>query len=203
MRDRAIRGLVLPATALALGLATGGCMTAEPVKVTRFHLGAPIDRLAVAVQPNPSATNVAGLEAQLYGDAVRQALTAQGFAAAAPGEAAPLVASFTLARTVRETAPARSPVTIGIGGGSFGGGGGGGGSIGFGVGKRRAREAYVTELGVQIRRGAAGEVVWEGRAQTQADTRSAAAQPAATARKLADALFKGFPGESGRTISVQ
>ena len=36
-----------------------------------------------------------------------------------------------------------------------------------------------------------------------ADTRSAAAQPAATARKLADALFKGFPGESGRTISVQ
>lgn len=201
MRKRAIT-----AASLLAALALGGCMTPAPVKVTRFHLGAPIDRVAVSVQPNPSATNVAGLEANLYASAVQEALVAQGFTPEVAGQPAPLVASFTLARTIREIEPARSPVTIGIGGGSFGGGVGGGvgggASVAFGVGKKRAREAYVTELGVQIRRGAAGEVIWEGRAQTQADTRSPEAQPPATARKLAQALFKGFPGESGRTISV-
>lgn len=202
MRNRSIA-----VVALSAALALGGCMTPAPVKVTRFHLGTPIDRAAVSVQPDPSATNVAGLEAGLYGAAVQEVLVAQGFAPATPGQTAPLVASFTLTRTVREIEPARSPITIGIGGGGFGGGigggGGGGASIGFGVGKKRAREVYVTELSVQIRRGAAGEVIWEGRAQTEADTRSPEAQPPATAHKLAQALFKGFPGESGRTISVK
>ena len=188
----------------APALMLSGCQTAAPVKVTRFHLNAPLDRGAVLVIANPVATNIAGLEGELYAGAIRDAMAAQGFAAGDQG--APLVASFTVGRTIREIEPPRAPVTIGIGGGSFGGGigggVGGGASIGFGVGKKRAREAYVTELGVQMRRGAAGEIVWEGRAITEADTRSPDAQPPATARKLAQALFKGFPGESGRTISV-
>ncbi|MBA4041545.1 MAG: hypothetical protein DI607_11015 [Sphingomonas hengshuiensis] len=187
-------------------LALSGCMTAAPVKVTRFHLGAPIERVAITVEPDAAAVNVAGLEAGLYADAVRSALAAQGFVAADAGTPAPLVARFTLTRTVRETEPARAPVTIGLGGGSFGGGVGGGvgggASVGFGVGKTRAREAYVSELRVAIRRGAAGDVIWEGRAQHQADTRSPDAQPPVVARKLADALFRGFPGESGRSITV-
>lgn len=187
--------MMIPALLLA------GCETAVPTKVTRFHLGPPIERAAVSVVPNPAASNIAGLEADIYAAALRDALAGQGFAAGDPR--APLVASFTVGRTVREIEPPHSPVTIGIGGGGFGGGVGGGASVGFGVGKKRGREAYVTELGVQLRRGAAGEIVWEGRAVTEADTRSADAQPAATARKLAQALFQGFPGESGRTISVK
>ncbi|MEB3067445.1 hypothetical protein, partial [Parvimonas micra] len=87
---------------------------------------------------------------------------------------------------------------IGLGGGGFGGGVGGGGSVAFGVGKPRGREAYVTELSVQIKRAGGGGVIWEGRARSEDDTRSPAAQPAATAQKLAAALLKGFPGESGR-----
>lgn len=189
---------VMAAPALMLG----GCQTANPVKVTRFHLNAPIDRGAVLVMANPAATNIAGLEGDLYAAAIREALVGQGFSAGDQG--APLVASFTVGRTIREIEPPHSPVQIGIGGGGgFGGGVGGGASVGFGVGKKRGRDAYVTELGVQIRRGAAGEIVWEGRAITEADTRSPDAQPPATARKLAQALFKGFPGESGRTISVR
>lgn len=185
-----------------IALTLSGCMTAAPVKVTRFHLGAPIERVAITVEPDAATANVGGLEAGLYADAVRGALGALGFGPAGPGATAPLVARFTLTRTVRETEPARAPVTIGLGGGSFGGGVGGGASVGFGVGKTRAREAYVSELRVAIRRGAVGEVIWEGRAQHQADTRSPDAQPPVVARKLADALFRGFPGESGRTITV-
>ncbi|WP_066651996.1 MULTISPECIES: DUF4136 domain-containing protein [Sphingomonas] len=193
--------------ALATAMAVlGGCETATPVKVTRFHLNAPLDRGGVIVAANPALSNIAALEADLYAAAIRDAMAAQGFAPSSDA-AAPLYASFTVGRTIREVEPARSPVTIGIGGGSFGGGVGGGvgggASVAFGVGKKRAREAYVTELSVQIRRGAAGEIVWEGRALTEADTRSPDAQPPATARKLAQALFKGFPGESGRTISVK
>lgn len=194
--------MTLAAVALVAALALGGCETATPVKVTRFHLNQAIDRGAILVQPDPAATNVAGLEARLYADAIAQALAAQGFAAAAAGSPAPMIASFTLTRTTRELEPARRPVTIGLGGGSFGGGVGGGGSVAFGVGKTRTREAYVTELAVQIRRASGGDVVWEGRARSEDDTRSPAAQPQAAAQKLAMALFKGFPGESGRTISV-
>lgn len=193
--------VALMSSMAAPALMLGGCQTASPVKVTRFHLNAPLDRGAVLVMANPAATNIAGLEGDLYANAIREAMAAQGFAAG--DQAAPLVASFTVGRTIREIEPPHAPVTIGIGGGGFGGGVGGGASVGFGVGKKRGRDAYVTELGVQIRRGAAGEIVWEGRAITEADTRSLEAQPPATARKLAQALFKGFPGESGRTISVQ
>lgn len=197
MHNRRIRSAIGMAA-----LVLSGCMTAAPVKVTRFHLGAQIERATILVEPDAAATNVSGLESGLYADAVRSALAAQGFVAADPGASAPLVARFTLTRAVRETEPARAPVTIGLGGGGFGGGVGGGANVGFGVGKTRAREAYISELRVQIRRGAASEVIWEGRAQHQADTRSPDAQPPVVARKLADALFRGFPGESGRTITV-
>jgi len=183
-------------------LAAGCAAPPAPVRVTRFHLGAPIDRVAVAVAPDPGSSNVAGLEAALYERAIAAELAAQGFGTGG-GTAEPLLASFSVTRTLREIEPARSPVTIGIGGGSFGGGVGGGGSLAFGVGKKRGREAYVTELAVQLRRRPAGDVVWEGRAQTSADTRAPEAQPEATARKLSRALFQGFPGESGRTISVR
>jgi hypothetical protein len=44
--------------------------------------------------------------------------------------------------------------------------------------------------------------VWEGRAETQAPANAPAAQPGLAADKLASALFKDFPGESGRTITV-
>jgi hypothetical protein len=45
-------------------------------------------------------------------------------------------------------------------------------------------------------------VIWEGRAVQSAKAGSPAAQPAIAASKLAEALFKDFPGVSGETIRV-
>jgi hypothetical protein len=49
---------------------------------------------------------------------------------------------------------------------------------------------------------ARGNTVWDGRAQTTARANSPATQPGLIAQKLADALFAGFPGESGRTVTI-
>jgi hypothetical protein len=46
-------------------------------------------------------------------------------------------------------------------------------------------------------------VVWEGRARLEARDGTPYASSAAAVDKLAMALFKDFPGESGRTISVK
>ena len=43
----------------------------------------------------------------------------------------------------------------------------------------------------------------EAVAATEARADSPMAQPAAAVEKLADALFRDFPGESGRTIRVE
>ena len=52
--------------------------------------------------------------------------------------------------------------------------------------------------------GASGPgVIWEGRGHTEADSRLPDAAPENAARKLTEALFQGFPGESGRTITVK
>ena len=183
---------------MALAALLGGCTTANPVRVTRFHLDQPIERGAVAVLPAPGG-DPTSLEFQLYARSVGAALSAQGFSTAAAG---PYEAVVAIARESRPVGVAQKPVSIGIGGGSFGSGFGGGGSIGFGVGKARQREVYVTQLSVQLRRLPQRDIVWEGRAITEADTRAQAAQPQATADKLARALFTGFPGQSGRTITV-
>jgi hypothetical protein len=55
-----------------------------------------------------------------------------------------------------------------------------------------------TRLIVRIERRSDGTVIWEGRAET-----GAAADPAASVQRLAAALFRDFPGASGRTITVR
>jgi hypothetical protein len=45
--------------------------------------------------------------------------------------------------------------------------------------------------------------VWEGRAQTGGLSGRADTQPRVTAERLASALFRGFPGESGVTTTVR
>lgn len=187
----AIIGLLLASAASA----------ATPVRVTRFHFNAPIERGSVTVEPI-AGTDPASLENRLYADAIRAEMLRQGFQPEQPGTPSALLATVTFKREVRDLGTAPPPVSIGIGGGSFGGGVGGGGSIGFGVGKGRHREAYVTRIEVQLRR-ADRTVIWEGRAENEVDASKRDAQPAVLADKMARALFRGFPGESGRTITVR
>lgn len=203
--------------AIGLGLAAAalaGCTTTTasgPVDVTRFHLGAPLERGTISVEPLPGGGPVPSLEFQTYADAVRDQLLASGYTAAVPGVPAQYLGVVSFARTTRELAPRQSPFSVGLGAGGFSGGGGrrGGGGVGLGggvsfpIGKARVREAVASELAVQIRRRSDGTVIWEGRAQTVADVRAPEAQASAAAGKLARALFQGFPGESGRTITVK
>lgn len=187
----------------------GGCATAgpQPVEVTRFHLGAPLERGTLKVEPVPGYA-MSSLEFQTYAAAVQAEATRSGFGAAGANDLTQFVAAVGFRRETREGPPRESGVSIGLGGGGSTGGyrGGGvglGGGISFPIGKRRARAVVVTGLDVTIRRRGDGTTVWEGHAVTSAAATAPEAQADATARKLAVALFRGFPGESGRTITVK
>ena len=192
----------------ALGLA--GCTTTgslPPTEVIRYHLGTPIARGTIAVQPlsGPAAPS---LEFQTYAAAVQGELARVGYAAAAPGASPDFVATVDFQRANRVGPPRRSPISIGLGGGGYSGGyrGGGvglGGGISFPLGRSRRSEVVMSQLSVTIKRRADQTSIWEGRAQGVSDARAPEANTQGLARKLAAALFTGFPGESGRTIEVK
>jgi hypothetical protein len=186
-----------------------GCATTTasgPVEVTRFHLGSPLETGTVTVDPMPGG-GAPSLEFKTYAAAVETELLRSGFSVPPPGASGQYLAVVGFTRTAREGPPRSSGLTVGIGGGGYSGGRGGGvglgGGVSFPVGKPRTREIILTELSVQIRRRSDGTAIWEGRAQTQADARATDAEASAAAGKLANALFRGFPGESGRTITVR
>ncbi|KQM64254.1 hypothetical protein ASE75_09685 [Sphingomonas sp. Leaf17] len=198
-------------TGMAIGLAgigLAGCATnirTMPTEVLRYHLGAPIARGTVSVVP--LAAGPASLEFRSYAAAVEGQLLKQGYSLPAAGMRADYVATVNFTRTSQDGPPTRSPFSIGLGGGSFTGGRGGGVGLGGGlnvpVGGGKPTAIVVSELAVTIKRTADQSPIWEGRAQNAADVRSIDAQPDASAGKLARALFTGFPGESGRTITVK
>ncbi|MGN6690525.1 MAG: DUF4136 domain-containing protein [Sphingopyxis sp.] len=191
----------------AAALAFGGCATAvPPVEVTRFHNAvpgwAPGTRYAVATAPldGPSA-GIPSLEWESYRTAVDQQLQRQGLVAAGSNEKAPLLVRIAFERSQQAPAARRSPVSVGVGGstGSYGSGVGLGLGINLGGGPKRMADL---QLSVRIDDVASGQAIWEGRALTAVPVKAPAAQPSLAAVKLAEALFKDFPGESGRTISV-
>lgn len=199
---------------IALGtaaLALAGCSTTgrlPPTEVIRYHLGAPIERGTVSVEPLTSGGAPASLEFKTYAAAVESELLKLGYTPSALGATPQFVAVVSFTRGVQEGPPRPSPFSIGLGGGGFSGGrrGGGvglGGGIGIPIGRSRPNEIVVTQLGVTIKRRVDLSPVWEGQAHTAADPRKPDATAAGQAAKLARALFLGFPGESGRTIEVK
>ncbi|MDF0490900.1 hypothetical protein PX554_22475 [Sphingomonas sp. H39-1-10] len=197
--------MAFPALALAGCATTGG----SPVQVTRFNIGEPLETGTLAVQPMPGGSP-ASLEFKTYAAAVQTEALKYGYGVPAAGEPGQFLAIVGFARTTEEDGPAqRSGVSLGLGGGGFTGGrrsGGGvglGGGISFPIGKPKQRYVILTELSVQIKRRSDSTVVWEGRARTATPETAAAAQADVTAHKLADALFRGFPGKSGSTITVR
>lgn len=186
--------------ALAAGCTTTGAR--PPIDVTRYHLSEPFERTTVTVMPMTGSMNDATPEFRAYADAVQAELSRLGYVPATSDRPAGYIASVSFTRASRGVVQERPPVSIGLGGGSFGGGVGLGGGVSFGLGKRKNNEILVSQLWVQLRRRAGENVIWEGRAETTGvglrDN-----QPAATAQRLAAALFKDFPGESGITITVK
>ncbi len=172
-----------------------------PVEVTRFHAPQLSQaRGTIAIEPlvGPDA---ASLEFRTYAAAVRTAAQAAGFTVQDSGS--DMVAYVAQQSTIRPRAvPGRtSPVSVGVGGstGSYGSG------LGLGIGinlSGRPKDVVLHEMQVQIRRRGEPDNIWEGRAVTQAREGTPAAQRGIAAGKLANALFKDFPGRSGETISV-
>jgi hypothetical protein len=192
MRLRRFSVLLLPVAAL------GACMTpTRPVEVTRFHLGQVNERGTVAVEPAPGGA--AGMEFGIYARAVEQELNRLGFAPVDGVGQSLYVAVVDVRTGTRERAGGGSPVSIGIGGGTGGWNSGVGGGISFGLGGGRGGLVVGTQLSVQLKRRSDQSIVWEGRARGEASERDSGL----LAQRLAIALFRDFPGESGRTISAR
>lgn len=194
---------ILSTALLASAVLLSGCATSirpGPVEATRFHLGTPIAGDSISVEPMNAFAGVSP-EDQVYIGAVSGELAKLGFTPGG-GEASPYIAAVSYKHESQGSVRTPPAVTIGLGGGSYSGGRRGGVGLGGGVGipvGGKTVQVVATELTVQIKRRSDKSIVWEGRAVTE----QAGMQPADTAARLAKALFKGFPGESGITITVK
>lgn len=192
------------ALSIVLGtLLLAGCVApVGPVQVTRFHAAdtSPLGKGMIAVEPAPG-TDGKSLEWQTYQIAVQRQLALLGYAEAAAGQGSQ-VAQLRVSRAVADPVRREGPVSVGVGGstGSYGSGLGIG--LGFNLGGKPAQQVQ-TELGVMIRDRATGQTLWEGRASFAVDSRSPLASTDLAAAKISEALFKGFPGQSGETIEVK
>ena len=181
-------------------LALAGCATAPGVQVTRFHLNQPLAPGQISIEPMMAADR-GSPEFRTYADIVGAELARVGFTET-PGLArSEQVAVVQVDRGFFD-GPPRSSFSIGIGGGSYGWHGGAGGGVGTTFAGKPTQ--YVsTRLIVQIKRRSDGTTIWEGRAETSARFGQPEAQPPAAVQHLASAMFEGFPGVSGRTITVK
>jgi hypothetical protein len=171
-------------------------------EVTRFHLGQPIARSTVAVEAaNPSLTNTP--EFHTYQEIVGRQLTRLGWTVVNTVGQSEQVAVVDVRQEMRSGPPRRPPVTIGVGGGTGGWRSGVGGGVAFGVGGGGPRAIASTALEVRLKRRSDGSVIWEGRGHAEGSARGPYGQPGPAVERLADALFRDFPGESGRTITIR
>jgi len=192
-----------------VALALAGCASQMPeARITRFHLGQPIAPGEVTVEPR-DPTLAGDLEFRTYAAIVQAEFTRLGFHPVENLPRSELVAVTEVSRSWRPTGQySGSSMSIGLGGGSGGGWHGGtsvglGGSISFPLGKQKERMDVITRLSVQLKRRSDGTVIWEGRAESVARDGTPYAQPEAAVRRLAGALFQGFPGRSGEIITVR
>ena len=202
-------------SSLAAALLLSGCVVPTgPVEVTRFNRvaegaqygsGSYSVRLAdqAALTGEGNAGSGGELAASPYLAAVSREMQRAGYSEASGGS--DVVAEVSV--TVRDLGKrqSRGPVSVGVGGST----GGYRSGVGVGVGLdltsllNRPKARILTEISVRILKpGEENTVIWEGRAAQEASAGSPAAQPGIAASKLAEALFQGFPGESGETITV-
>jgi hypothetical protein len=174
--------------ALTVALALAGCATSRErgasqaaggVDVTRTHLGGPIARAQIAVEPvNAADRNQPDFEA--LAGIVERHLVGKGYAIAPNRPASEQIARITV------TQGSRAALTSGW-------------PAGLGPASRQAN-VVATMLDVRIQRRSDGTVFWQGRAVTET---AAGTSRAAVVERLAEALFRDFPGESGRTIRIR
>lgn len=174
--------------ALTLAAALGACSTsrggggadaAGGIDVTRTHLGTQIARAQIAVEP-VNAADANNPDWAAFSNAVERQLARHGYTIAANRPASEQIARVTV------TQGSRAALTTGW-------------PAGLGAGSREAN-AVATLLDVRIQRRSDGSVFWQGRAVAEMPASTPRAQ---VVEQLAEALFRDFPGESGRTIRVR
>lgn len=195
---------VLFASLLLAGCAAemGGSSGAS---VTRFHLGQQIARGPIAVEPaDPADAN--SLEFGQIARSVERELARLGWAVDARTGGTEQVAVVRVDQAARQGRRGGGvSVGVGVGGASFGRRSAVGGGVGATVpvsGYRRG-QLVATLLSVRIQRRSDATVAWEGRAEMEAPAGTPYASRGAAADRLSWALFRDFPGESGRTVRVR
>lgn len=158
------------------------------LEVTRFHLGGVVASGEVVLEPrfvNPIApASSFGVDAAAVATELRRLGFTTGDRPGSEFIATVDVAAGTPVQLAAR-APARSqaapttPVTPGV----------------------AASTANQAQLHVELKRRSDGSTVWEGRAREP--LAAGAAVSPALVQRLASALFRDFPGESGRTIRVR
>ena len=191
----------LPALAL---LMLAACVApVGPVEVTRFHVPqtGQLGSGVIVVEPAGDMDGQS-LEFRTYAAAVSRELQRVGYAdMVAGGRSSQSVALVRVERESFRRGTDGSPVSLGVGAGTGGYGSGVGVGLGFNL-SGPPPETIETRLFVTIRDRASGQSLWEGRASFPARASSPLAQTQLGAGKLAEALFRGFPGNSGETILV-
>ena len=212
--SRKLLALAAPAALLALG----GCATGFPAQVSRFQqMPAPAGQSFVIQAADPADRG--GIEFGQYADLVRRHLTALGYTEAPSAATASLLVTLDYGvdhgRQRIETRP-------GLGLGAWGGLGYGGGfhrpfyprfgygrlrspfywgwddPFGFGRTEVDVSTVYTSFLDMDIKRTADGKSVFEGTAKARSETdRMQALVP-----NLVEAMFTGFPGNSGETVKI-
>lgn len=170
---------------LALATALSGCSTLRGggaavagSEVTRFHLGQPIARSSIAVEAFDAA-DANSPEFQRYSAAVAQELARLGWTVVnTPGQSEQVA-------LIDVTQGSASRMRVGV------------------AGAVRPTQATATNLEVRIKRRSDGTVFWEGRGSDELRGQASPEQRVGAVQRLASAMFRDFPGESGRTISAR
>ncbi len=197
-RRRDAMKLAARACALTALLVLSACVApVGPVEVNRFHLPdtTMLAKGTISIEPAPDMDG-ASLEFRSYATALTQELTRIGYASAPVGDQ---VAILAVERRAILPQRSRGPVSVGVGAGS-------GVGVGVGIGLDLSgppTEQIETTMRVMIRERASGRTLWEGRASSTVRASAPTAQTQLGAAQMAQALFKGFPGQSGETIYVE
>lgn len=182
--------LLLAASLAACASGGGGQRSAGGgLEVARFHLGDPVARAQIAVEPFDKADSNRP-EYPAYAAAVGRQLSRLGWTVVPTTTGSEQIALIDLEQGSREAIAALSAARIGRG-------------VSSTMAAGASPDVTASLLEVAIRRRSDGTVFWEGRAVGEARTGSPEAARTAVVERLAEALFRDFPGESGRTIRLK
>ena len=177
-----------------------------PIEVTRFVADQPftagqaLGQGTITIEFPEEMSNQSARNA--FAAAVAEELSQLGYQVVLNGEAeATQVATVRTSRNPLAAASSRGPVSVGVGGGTSSYGSGLGVGIGINLGGGTSGTNVLSELSVRIS-GPDGASLWEGRAQQPVSMKSPYADVDASARALAGALFKDFPGGNGETVVI-